>query len=148
MTRTTGSSTFRPCCKITFSLQCSLSFPAECGRRHTKTSKMPLCCEQRDSCCYKRCPEHPLWISSTRAPCREGRKADLLLSQMHLSHSGLGSCDDVTITARRAVSSTRSLLTPSAIPYKQKGKKFSKREATITANWTYILGHQLLGTSF
>lgn len=76
------------------------------------------------------------------------RRADLLLSQMHLSHSGLGSCDDVTITARRAVSSTRSLLTPFVIPYKQKVKRFSKQEAAITANCTYILGHQLLGSGF
>lgn len=40
--------------------------------------------------------------------------------------------------ARWVVTSTRSLLPPSLIPYKQKGKRFSKQEAKITANCNYI----------
>lgn len=61
---------------------------------------MPLCSEERDSCCYERCPGHPLWISSSHAVCGGRREADLLLSQMHLSRSGFGSCDSTAIAVK------------------------------------------------
>lgn len=48
--------------------------------------------------------EHPLWLSSSRAAHGERRKVDLLLSQMHLSHSGLGSWDDVGVTQKSELS--------------------------------------------
>lgn len=106
---------------------------------------MPLCSEERDSCCYERCPEHPLWISSSHAACGGRRKANLLLSQMHLSHSGLGSCDNIAITGEMSCLHHREPPVSLCDPLQTNRKRFSKQEAKRTANHTHILGCQLPG---
>lgn len=98
---------------------------------------MPLCSAQRDSCCWERCPEHPLWLSSSRAAHGKRRKVDLLLSQMHLSHSGLGSWDDVAVTQRSELSLAQGT---SLIKVKQRDLTSRNQQQRQTALTSWVIG--------